>query len=74
MKKKKKENKIIIDFLGNEREDVTGSSVKISYPKGNGVYGNILIELGLTQTSSTFDKDISANNFEKRRKFYKTNF
>lgn len=61
MKKKKKENKIIIDFLGNEREDVTGSSVKISYPKGNGVYGNILIELGLTQTSSTFDKDISAN-------------
>lgn len=61
MKRGKKSNKIIIDFIGNEREDVTGSSVKIEYPKGNGEYGNILIELGLTQTSSTFDKDISAN-------------
>lgn len=59
--KKKKSNKIIIDFIGNEREDVTGSCVKIEYPKGNEEYGNILIELGLTQTSSTFDKDISAN-------------
>ena len=34
-RRKKKKNKIIVDFLGQERNDVTGSAVLIKYPKGN---------------------------------------
>ena len=61
MKKKKEKNKIIIDFLGEERNDVTGSAILLKYPKGNNNYGSILLDCGLVQGESTFDKDISKN-------------
>lgn len=57
----KKGKKIHIEFLGHSNEDVTGSAVLIEYPKNKDEYGSILLELGLVQTSSTFDKDISMN-------------
>lgn len=59
--KKKNKNRIKIDFIGEERNDVTGSAVLIEYPKGNDEFGLILCDLGLVQGESTFDKDISKN-------------
>ena len=60
-RRKKNKNKIIIDFLGEERNDVTGRGVIVKYPKGNDKYGSILLDCGLVQGESTFDKDISKN-------------
>ena len=57
----KRKNKIKISFLGHSNEDVTGSAILIEYPKDKKEYGTILLELGLVQGESTFDKDISAN-------------
>ena len=48
--KKNKKDDIIVTFMGESRNDVTGSSVLINVPKKDrsGRY-NILIEMGLVQ-------------------------
>lgn len=48
---KKNKNKIIVDFIAKSKEQVTGSSILISYPLKNGDYKKILIELGSNQTN-----------------------
>ena len=58
---KKKKNDIIVTFIGESSNDVTGSSILVHYPKHNGEYGNILIEMGLVQGESTIEKDLAVN-------------
>ena len=43
----KKNNDIVITFLGESRNDVTGSSVLVNFCNNNGERRNILIEMGL---------------------------
>ena len=49
MSKKKKEDEIIVSFLGKEKEGVTGSCVSISYLKNDNTRGLIVIDCGLCQ-------------------------
>ena len=67
---KKKNDDIIVSFLGTSNNDVTGSSVLINYAKNKDERGNILLEMGLCQGNSTPEKDIAYNrkmveNFSK---------
>ena len=48
---KKNKNKIIIEILGKNKYQVTGSSTLISIPLKNGDHKKILIELGGSQTN-----------------------
>ena len=59
-KRKRKENDIVVTFLGESRNDVTGSSVLVNFCNNNGERRNILIEMGLEQ-SNDIEKDISIN-------------
>jgi len=68
--KKKKNNDIIITFLGESRNDVTGSSVLINIPRKNGTRYNILIEMGLVQGANTIEQDL-ANNRKMLERFNK---
>lgn len=67
---KKKDNDIIVTFLGESRNDVTGSSVLINYPKKNNKRGNILIEMGINQGAFNIEKGL-ANNREMLSRFNK---
>jgi metallo-beta-lactamase family protein len=60
-KKKNKENDIVVSFLGGSKDDVTGSSILISYPKNKKEHGLLMLELGLIQGNATIDKDIAYN-------------
>lgn len=70
-KKRKDKHDIIISFLGESRNDVTGSSVLINIPKknGEGRY-NVLIEMGLVQGGNTIEQDL-ANNRRMLERFNK---
>ena len=70
MKKKKSKNDIIVSFLGESRNDVTGSSVLINIPKSDGTRYNILIEMGLVQGGNTIEQDL-ANNRRMLERFNK---
>ena len=48
---KKNKNKIIIEILGKNKNQVTGSSTLVSIPLKNGEYKKVLIELGASQTN-----------------------
>lgn len=48
---KKNKNKVIVEILGKNNEQVTGSSTLVSIPLGNGEYKKVLIELGGNQTN-----------------------
>lgn len=61
MTKKRRDNDIIVSFLGGSSTDVTGSSVLINYSKGKKERGYILLEMGLRQGGNTPEKDISNN-------------
>ena len=60
-KKKNKENDVIVTFLGESRDDVTGSSVLINIPRKDKSRYNILIEMGLVQGGKTIKQDIANN-------------
>ena len=48
---KKNKNKIIVEFVAKSKEQVTGSSILISYPLKDGTYKKVLVELGSNQTN-----------------------
>lgn len=48
---KKNKNKIIIEFVAKSKEQVTGSSILISYPLKDGTYKKVLVEAGSNQTN-----------------------
>ena len=48
---KKNKNKIIVEVIGKNRHQVTGSATLVSIPLGDGTYKKILIELGGNQTN-----------------------
>lgn len=61
MGRKKKDNDIIVSFIGGSQNEVTGSCVSISYPKNNNERGLIIIECGLCQSEPTIEKLYNAN-------------
>lgn len=48
---KKNKNKVIVEIIGKNRHQVTGSATLISIPLGDGTYKKILVELGGNQTN-----------------------
>ena len=61
-KKKKKDQDIILSFLGGSTESVTGSMQLIQIKQEDGSYRSIRIECGAIQTTSNIlGKDLSAN-------------
>mgnify|MGYP001018317560 CR=1 FL=1 len=48
-KRRNKENDIVVSFVGGSRDNITGSSVLISYPIGNGEHKCICLECGMIQ-------------------------
>lgn len=48
---KKNKNKVIVEVIGKNRHQVTGSSTLVSIPLSDGGYKKILIELGGNQTN-----------------------
>lgn len=58
---KKKKDDIVISFIGNSKDNVTGSCVSISYPKKNNEHGLIILECGLVQGDSTIEKTYNSN-------------
>lgn len=48
---KKNKNKVIVEILGKNNIQVTGSSTLVSIPLGDGSYKKVLIELGGNQTN-----------------------
>lgn len=48
---KKNKNKIVVEFVAKSKEQVTGSSILISYPLKDGTYKKVLVELGANQTN-----------------------
>lgn len=68
-KKRKDENKIYVNFLGESRNDVTGSSVLLNIPRKDGTRYNVLIEMGMAQ-SNTIKQDL-ANNRKMLERFNK---
>ena len=48
---KKNKNKVIVEVIGKNRHQVTGSATLVSIPLGDGTYKKILIELGGNQTN-----------------------
>lgn len=61
MAKKKKNNDIVISFVGGSAKDVTGSMLLIQYPKKDDEKGLIAIECGLIQGEPTLELEYNAN-------------
>ena len=60
MRKKNKDNKIIIETIGGSTVDVTGSCWAIHYPKRDGEMGCFIIEAGMVQGGTVLE-DYNAN-------------
>ncbi len=58
---KKKDTNIYVTFLGESRNDVTGSSLLLNIPRKDYTRYNILIEMGLVQGGNTIKQDIANN-------------
>lgn len=61
MKKKKRDDEIIVSCIGNSTTNVTGSCWSISYLKNDGTRGLIIIECGLSQDGNTIEQVYSQN-------------
>ena len=61
MAKGKKDNDIVVSFIGGSSEGVTGSCVSVSYPKKDKDKGLILIEMGLVQGGNTILAEYNDN-------------
>lgn len=61
MKKKKRDDEIIVSCIGNSTTDVTGSCWSISYLKNDGTRGLLIIECGLSQDGNTIEQVYSQN-------------
>lgn len=60
-KRRNKDNDIIISFVGGSRDNITGSSVLISYPIGNGEHKCICLECGMIQGLNKPEIEYSEN-------------
>lgn len=58
---KKRNNDVIIEFLGTSRDEVTGSCVLVSYVNSDDERENILIECGMNQGCPTMLSDYNTN-------------
>ena len=58
---KKNKNKIIIEFVAKSKEQVTGSSILISYPLKDGTYKKVLVEAGSNQTNKNIYTEYTLN-------------
>ena len=58
---KKKDTNVYATFLGESRNDVTGSSLLLNIPRKDYSRYNILIEMGLVQGGNTIKQDIANN-------------
>lgn len=58
---KKNKDKIIIDFVGKSKTQVTGSAIMISYPVGNDKYQRLLIEMGQSQGNGDLYSEYKSN-------------
>lgn len=61
MKKKKREDEIVVSCIGNSINGVTGSCWGISYLKNDGTRGLLIIECGLSQEGNTIEQIYSQN-------------
>lgn len=58
---KKNKGKIIVEFVGKSQEQVTGSSILISYPVSDSKYKKILVEMGQSQTNRDLYSEFAVN-------------
>lgn len=58
---KKNKNKVIVEFVGKSNNQVTASSIMISYPVGNDKYERLLVELGQSQGGKTLYEEYVDN-------------
>lgn len=58
---KKNKDKIIIDFVGSSKTQVTGSAIVVSYPIGDNKYERLLVEFGQSQGSGSLYDEYKAN-------------
>ena len=58
---KKNKDKIIIDFVGSSKKQVTGSAIVVSYPVGDNKYERLLVEFGQSQGSGSLYDEYKAN-------------
>lgn len=61
MKKKKKDDEIVVTSLGNSTDDVTGSCWTISYLKNDGTRGLVVLECGLSQDGNNVEQIYNQN-------------
>lgn len=61
MKKKKRDDEIVVSCIGNSVTGVTGSCWTISYLKNDGTRGLAVIECGLSQDGNTIEEIYSQN-------------
>ena len=61
MKKKKRDDEIVVSCIGNSTTDVTGSCWSISYLKNDGTRGLLIVECGLSQDGNTIEQVYSQN-------------
>ena len=61
MKKKKRDDEIVVSCIGNSTTDVTGSCWTISYLKNDGTRGLVVVECGLSQDGNTVEQVYSQN-------------
>ena len=50
---KKNKGKVIIEFVGRSKSQVTSSAIMVSYPVANDKYERILVEFGQSQTNKS---------------------
>lgn len=60
-KRRSKDNDIVVSFVGGSRDNITGSSVLISYPIGNGEHKCICLECGMIQGLNKPEIEYSEN-------------
>jgi hypothetical protein len=60
-KAKKKNNDIILSFVGGSRDNICGSALLISYPIENDKHKCICLECGMIQGESKPEVDYSVN-------------
>lgn len=58
---KKNKDKIIIDFAGSSKTQVTGSAIIVSYPVGDNKYERLLVEFGQSQGNGSLYDEYKAN-------------
>lgn len=58
---KKNKNKVIVEFVGKSKHQVTSSAIMVSYPIANDKYERLLIEFGQSQTNKSLYEEHIGN-------------